>query len=845
MEPGSRLGPYEILGPLGRGGMGEVYKAFDARLGRNVAIKTVAAAGLHDSDMRARFDREARAIAALSHPNILAIHDVGSHDDVPYIAVELLDGDTLRSRLGAPLAPATAINYAVQIGRGLAAAHERSVIHRDLKPDNVFVTRDGQVKLIDFGLSTKPAAARANDATALAVTSAGVALGTAPYMSPEQARAEPLDARSDIFSFGCVLYEMLSGSRAFARGTPIETLHAVLKEHPPDLAALQPDLPPSLIRVVRRCLEKTPESRFQTARDLVFALEESAPEARTTTPAAQPGRGPLIAVAAGIVLLTIGGTAAWIASRRPAAQPLAAPATASADHSPVVAVLPFENISGGDQDYFAQGMTQEVRSQLSKLSALRVVGSSAVAQIKDPRNHLAALVKDLGVGSVVAGTVREQGSRVRVSVELVDAQSGHVRWAEQYDREGVDVFAAQSDIALQVGRALNASATLDEEARVGKRPTSSVAAYELFHRALNTRGKTQDEMLKARIELLRQAVAADPQFAAAYGEMANAYYFLGTYGDPSALARGVEAANRALQIDPALAPGHRGLALNLHQQGRLSEALSSYRRAVDLDPNYTNGLNDFAFGLNTAGRYSESLRYSKRALDLTANTPVAYYHVGVGLLSLDDDARTERFLTAAVARFSNANRLQVLLAFLDLRRGRPEAALERIRAAAVKAPNDIEIRLTRAEIETFAGSGDAAVHIAELMASAADGMLHDAPYPVKLVQAYHLHRRGASIESRRILDAVLAANRRALADGADWPMVYMQNAAVYALQGQGDAALGELERGYAAGWRDGRTLAIDPFFAAIRSEPRFTQLLSRIASDVAVMRAGADYSGLP
>jgi TolB-like protein/Tfp pilus assembly protein PilF/tRNA A-37 threonylcarbamoyl transferase component Bud32 len=841
MESGTRLGPYEILEPLGHGGMGEVYKAFDARLGRHVAIKTVAAARLADPEMRARFDREARAIAKLSHPNILAIHDVGSHDGIPYIAVELLDGETLRSRMGSPLPAAAAVNFAVQIGRGLAAAHERNIIHRDLKPDNVFVTRDGQVKLIDFGLSRKPVDARATDTTDVVVTGAGVTLGTAPYMSPEQVRGEDLDARSDIFSFGCVLYEMLAGKRAFTRGTQIETLHAVVKEHPADLVTLRPDLPSSLVRLVRRCLEKSPAGRFQTSRDLVFALEEAA--GGTTT--APPRRGSLVAVVAAVALLAVGGAAWWIVSRRPAEEPPAAPAVASEARSRVVAVLPFENISGGDEGYFAQGMTQEVRSQLSKLSGLRVVGSGAVAQFKDPRNQLAAMATDLGVGAVVTGTVREQGTRVRVSVELIDARSAHVLWSEQYDREGVDVFAAQSDIALQVGRALNASVTLDEQARIGKRPTSSIAAYELFRRAMNASGKTPEETLKARSELLREAVAADPQFAAAYGEMANAFYFLGTYGDPSALTRGIDAANRAIQIDPALAPGHRGLALNLQQQGRLGDALSSYRKAVDLDPSYTGGLNDFAFGLSTAGRYDEALRYSKRALDLTANTPGSYYHVGVALLGLDDDARTERFLTTAAARFPTASRLQTLLVFLDLRRGQPRAAEERIRAAADKTPNNIETLLTRAEIETFAGAREAADHVAELMARAADGMLHNAPYPVKLAHAYHLHRSGAKDDAGRILDTILTTNRRAIADGADWPMVFVQNAAVAALRGQAATALDELERGYAAGWRDGRTLAIDPFFATIRTEPRFVQLLSRIQSDVAAMRARADYAGLP
>ena len=751
MLPGTKLGPYEIIEPIGRGGMGEVYRAHDARLRRKVAIKTIASRALADPAMRERFDREARAVAALSHPNILAIYDVGDHEGIPYIAIELLDGDTLRAHLGtSPLPLWTALDYAVQIGRGLAAAHDRGIVHRDLKPENIFITRDGQVKLLDFGLATEPAWKPGDEATRLARTEAGVVLGTADYMSPEQVRGEHADARSDIFSFGCVVYEMLAARRAFTGAGRIETFHAVLKEHPPDLINLRSDVSQSINRVVRRCLEKAPESRFQTARDLVFALENLAAGSEPTPEPAQPAAAPRAnraAIVAAVAVLALGGALWWTVLREPGPQESTRQAAPPQDRRRLLAVLPFENISGNGEGYFAAGMTQEVTSQLSKLSALRVIGRTAVAQFKDPRSQLSVLTKELGIGSAVSGTVREDGARVRVNVELIDAQSGQVIWSEQYDREGVDVFAAQSDIALKVGQVLNASVTLEEQARIGKRPTSSVAAYELFVRARTPQGKTTEERLKASIDLLRRAVVLDPQGAEAYSEIANACYFLGAFGDLSALARGVDAANRALEIDPELASGHRGFALNLHQLGRLREALPAYRKAITLDPSYTGGLHDLSFGENTAGRYDEALEYAKRGRELTSNTATGYYHVGVSLLQLDDDERAERFLTSAAARFPNATRLQILMALLDLRRGQPQVALDRIRAAAEKTPNSIEVLLTRAEIETFAGAPDAPDHVGSLLERAADGLFHTAPYPVKLAHAYHLHRRGATTEA--------------------------------------------------------------------------------------------------
>jgi len=851
LTPGQRIGPYEVVGSLGAGGMGEVYRAWDARLQRPVAIKTLSSQVLARDDFRARFDREARAVAALSHPNILAIYDVGSHAGIPYIAIEYLEGETLRSRIGtSPLPLSTVLDYAVQIGRGLAAAHDRGIIHRDLKPENVFVTRDGQIKILDFGIATEPAGAADDEATRPA-TEHGVLLGTAGYMSPEQARGERADARSDLFSFGCVLYEMLTGRRAFAGDSRVETLHAILKTHPPDLTGLRHDVPLTLDRLVRRCLEKAPESRFQSARDLVFALESLAGDPGQRTDSSMPRSKPRPAImwAAATILtgaaLLGAGTLWWTARRHAPARQQERTVSAGDERRRLLAVLPFENIGRDRDGYFAAGMTEEVTGQLSKLSALRVVSRTAVANFKNARADLPVMARELGIGSVVTGTVREDGPRVRVNVELIEAPSGQVIWSDQYDRTGVDVFAAQSDIALRVAEALNASVTLEEQARIGKRPTSSVAAYELFVRAQNVRGKTSEERLNSSLELLRQAVAIDPRFAEAYSQIASASYLQAAYGDLTALPRGFDAAHKALEIDPQLASAHHVLALNLHQFGRLGEALPAYRKAVELDPNYTGGLLDLGFGESTAGHFDQALKHTTLALELVPNTAIPYYHVGVALLCLDDDARTEKFLTMASTRFPTAMRLQVLLAIYDLRRGRSQAALERIRHAADTAPGNIEVLLTRAEVATFAGALDAPEIVSSLFQRTADGLFHSAPYPVKLAHAYYLGRGGDTARAGKLFDEILAANQKALTAGADWPMVFMQNAAVHALRGEPTAALDELDRAYQAGWRDGRLLAIDPFFESVRSEPRFRDMLSRIEADVAAMRARADYSKLP
>ena len=350
--------------------MGEVYRARDTRLHRQVAIKILPAGSVADPHFRERFDREARAVAALSHPNIVAIYDVGTHDGAPYAAIELLEGDTLRSRIGtSPLPLRTALDYAVQIARGLAAAHGRGIVHRDLKPDNIFVTPDNQIKILDFGLATQAAAGTSDETTRLAQTERGTVLGTVGYMSPEQARGERADERSDIFSFGCVLYEMVSARRAFTGDSRIETLHAILKESPPDLATSGRGIPLALDRLIMHCLEKAPESRFQNARDLVFALEnltDAAARPTGATPASprRSGRGAVAALIAGLVIAG-GGALWWMASRdTPPSEPKPA-AAAAADPRWVLAVLPFENVTrDSGPGYFAAGMTDEVTSRL-------------------------------------------------------------------------------------------------------------------------------------------------------------------------------------------------------------------------------------------------------------------------------------------------------------------------------------------------------------------------------------------------------------------------------------------------------------------------------------------------
>ncbi|HEY6050930.1 MAG TPA: serine/threonine-protein kinase, partial [Thermoanaerobaculia bacterium] len=409
--------------------MGEVYRARDPRLKRDVAIKILPESFAKDSDRLRRFEQEAEAASSLNHPNILVIYDIGTRDGIPFIVSELLEGETLRSRLSAgALSPRKALGHALQVAHGLAAAHEKGIVHRDLKPENIFVTRDGRVKILDFGLAklTEPQTGDSSSNLPTAGSQPGVALGTLGYMSPEQVRGVSVDPRSDIFSFGAILYELLAGRRAFHGQTAADTMTAILKEDPPDLAGRAGPIPPGLDRVVRHCLEKDPEHRFQSARDLAFDLESLSD---LSTPAANRGRPRrrtalwLGSLAAALVLIVAG--VLW----RTRGTPAGVSGEARQDRKSI-AVLPFQNLSPDPENaFFADGMTEDILTQLAKIRDLKVISRSSVMRYKGSQKPIQTIANELGVATVLEGSVRRSGSRVRIVGQLIDARTDEHLWA--------------------------------------------------------------------------------------------------------------------------------------------------------------------------------------------------------------------------------------------------------------------------------------------------------------------------------------------------------------------------------------------------------------------------------
>lgn len=610
LASGTRLGPYEILSAIGAGGMGEVYRAADARLGREVAIKVVSERLFDDPRALARLQREARTVASLSHPNIVALHDIGTDQNVMFVVMELLDGEPLDRLVGASLRWTKALEIAASVADALAAAHEKGVTHRDLKPQNIFVTRDGRVKVLDFGLAKQdPLGAdghTAATATGGKETEPGVVLGTVGYMSPEQVKGEPADARSDIFSLGCVLYEMLSGRRAFGGGSSPEVLAAILRDHPRPLTEDHSQVPPHVSAVVQRCLEKDPALRFQSARDLAFSLRHilGTPDPRARDAGAIPSRdrhirvpGRRILALAAVCLVIVTGVL-WFSWRQ----------AGTATRVQSLAVLPLSNLSADrDQEYFADALTEELTTRLAKMGNWRITSRTSVLGYRGTHKKISDIASELGVDAIVEGSIIREGARLKVSAQLIDGRTDRHIWADVYEREMTGVLAIQDDVARAIAREIGLTLTPEATRRLAAatRPVLP-AAYEAYLRGRHAWDKRSEADLRQAIRFFQESIDADPTYAPAYAGLADAYGQLGygSYVSPEdSFPRARAAALRALELDPDLPEAHAALGYtSMYYEWDFAKAAAEYTRAIELNPNYAVAHQWYAYLLTALER---------------------------------------------------------------------------------------------------------------------------------------------------------------------------------------------------------------------------------------------------
>jgi len=652
ISPNTPFAHYRIISKIGAGGMGEVYLAEDAQLDRRVALKILPAEFATQTDRMNRFVREAKSASALNHPNIITIHEIGTDGSTHFIASEYIEGETLHSQLR--LEPPTlksALEISIQIASALDAAHRAGIVHRDIKPENVIIRPDGLVKILDFGiakLSELPTSGTGSSeevATALKSegTSPGMIIGTAHYMSPEQARGKSVDARSDIFSFGIVFYELLSGRRPFEGENAMDVMGAVLHKEAVPITQLVPTLPQEIERIVNKTLRKDREQRYQTAKDLLIDLKDANVELdfqnkkeRTTAPqtpaatAARPNdtkhptssaeyitqevkKHKLGLVLGSLILLGLIAVATWAFVFRTSTK------TGPIDS---IAVLPFQNKSSdSDTEYLADGLAESLIFRLSQLPNLKVSPTSTVMRYKGKDSDITQIAKELEVDAVMSGRVSERGDDLTISVELVDARTKKIIWAEQYDRKMSDLLATQREIATTITQKLELKLSGNEAKGITKKYTDSNEAYQLYMRGRYSFAKrTKGEMLRA-IEYFRQAIKLDPKFALAYARIAETYASMPAYpylSPKEAFPQAKAAAEQALEIDPTLAEAHTFLAYSLIiYDWNWTEAERSFKRAIELDPN--NSAAHFRYGqvyLAPMGRFDEAVAEIKRGLEL-------------------------------------------------------------------------------------------------------------------------------------------------------------------------------------------------------------------------------------
>jgi TolB-like protein/Flp pilus assembly protein TadD len=645
LAAGTRLGSYQIVAPLGSGGMGEVYRARDAKLERDVAIKVLPAHLSADADALARFEREAKAVASLSHPNILAIHDFGTQDGIAYAVTELLEGETLRGKLdGAAIPQAQAVNWAQQIARGLSAAHSKGVIHRDLKPENVFVTKDGHVKILDFGLAKKAeqVSEQTNAPTGSGHTAPGTVMGTVGYMSPEQVRGLPVDHRSDIFSFGAILYELLSGRKAFKKDTATDTIASIIRDEPPELSQSERSIPVALDHIVRRCLEKDRDNRFGTASDVAFALSEASGATSTVTSGVQAmapaprAKGRLWIAVAAVVILALAGL---LLSKRTKTGSSAAPGVKR------VVVLPFENLGAPEDDYFADGIADQIRGKLAALPGIEVIARASSTPYKKTTKTPRQIADELNTNYLLTATVRWQKSggtsRVQVSPELVDMTHPDVpttKWQQPFDAALTDVFQVQSDIASKVAEGLGVALAEGEKKALSEKPTENLAAYDAYLKgeAVSLAMTAGDPpTLRKAVGYYDQAVALDPQFAQGWARLSVANGLLWANEAPQSAYkdRARQAADKSLAIAPNRPEGYVALG-NYYRLCELdmNRAIEQFDKGLRLAPNSVDLLGGSSAAAQAAGRADQALEYARAAERLDPRSTSAVRRLGSTLL---------------------------------------------------------------------------------------------------------------------------------------------------------------------------------------------------------------------
>jgi len=831
-KTGTKLGRYEIRSKLGEGGMGEVYLAEDTRLHRKVALKILPTELAANKDRMRRFEQEAQAAAALNHPNIAHIYEIGESDGTNFIAMEFVDGKTLREEIHqAKSELRILLKHLLQVAEGLGKAHASGIVHRDLKPDNIMITRDGHAKILDFGLAklvetsgpglSEIEGGEAPTAVMQQHSVPGLIMGTVGYMSPEQAQAKTVDQRSDIFSFGCILYEATTGRKPFAGDSIVDTLHKIIHEPAPALTDFNPSASPELQRVIRKCLAKEPEKRYQTIRDTANDLEELIEELKG---------------ASNIERSVAPSTSASTSSAPGITDDMSAPSTASAIHPPAssaeyivtgikqhkivavivalmlvggsiglglfwrarnstaegtinsIAVMPFQNRSAdADTEYLSDGLAESLIYRLSQLPNLKVSPTSSVMRYKGKETDAQKIGNELGVTAVLTGRIVQRGENLTISVELVDVRNNRLMWGEQYERKMSELLATQREIAGEITNKLQLKLSGEGEQKLAKKYTDSNEAYQLYLKGLfHFANRTKEDIQKA-IGYFQQATRLDPNFALAYVGISQSYSMMPSYSYLSpkeAFPQAKAAAQKALEIDPSSADAHAALAtIFAAYDWNWAEAEREFKRAIELNPNvadihYRYGL----IYLIPAGRMDEAIREIKRALELEP-------------LSIAMNANL-----AGAYMYARQNDL----------------ALAQARKTFDLEPNHITARVWLVNVYESLGMYNEAIALSEQSLKN-----HMSDQYFLLYSGYAYAKTGRRNNAEEAIKKLRELEKIEPVDSYDFAVLYVG-------LGDKDKAFVEMEKSFNERGYYVPLLRVDPLMDPLRDDPRFADLIKRV-----------------